>query len=95
MADADRSGADPSGPDERPPDPGREERLFRAYMHEGRSVADHDELVALAADGLLTALIVVIGIAGGEDQLRRQPVPGQCRGGLARQGRAGRAPEYV
>ena len=26
------------------------ERLFLAYMHEGRSVADHDELVALAAD---------------------------------------------
>ena len=27
-----------------------EERLFRAYMHEGRSVADHDELAALATD---------------------------------------------
>ncbi len=26
------------------------ERLFRAYMHEGRSVSDHAELVALAAD---------------------------------------------
>jgi predicted DsbA family dithiol-disulfide isomerase len=32
-----------------------EERLFLAYMHEGRSVADHDELVALADEVALPA----------------------------------------
>lgn len=31
------------------------ERLFMAYMHEGRSVAEHEELVALAADVGLSA----------------------------------------
>lgn len=31
------------------------ERLFRAYMHEGRSVSDHEELVAIAVEVGLSA----------------------------------------
>lgn len=50
------------------------ERLFLAYMHEGRSVADHDELVALAADVGLPpeAARTVLESGGYADEVRAE-----------------------